>query len=86
MSDEDNGVSAGEQAAFCEAHDLIRRLIKEHDFSPVDVGTGVLIAQISGWPKTTLTLFIPATNCDASASFGTCWRLKRRAAPSKPVS
>jgi hypothetical protein len=51
-NDNDDGPSAAEQQAFTEAHALIRHLIEVDGLSPVDVGTGVLIAALSRLLKT----------------------------------
>ncbi len=45
MSDDDDGPSWGEQAAFSQAYDLIARLSAEHPAA--EVGKGVFVAALS---------------------------------------
>ncbi len=47
MDDEEYEPSIGEQASFCEAHYLIRRLVNTTNFSISDIGRGVLGAAVS---------------------------------------
>jgi len=44
----DDGVSAGEQAAFTAAHTLIKKLISDTRFSGHDIGKGVLTEEVAG--------------------------------------
>lgn len=50
-NDREDGPSAEEQHAFSETHRLIRHLIEVDGLPAVDVGTGVLIAALSGLRK-----------------------------------
>ena len=43
----EDGISPGEQAAFCETHDLIARLRAETASDPVDIGKGALVAALA---------------------------------------
>ena len=45
--DDDGDLSASEQIAFCEAHDLIKRLQERPDLNATDIGKGVLVAAVS---------------------------------------
>ncbi len=43
----DDDISAAEQAAFTETHDLILRLKTNPGYSSTDIGTGVFVSALS---------------------------------------